>query len=120
MTFLKNMVLTCVALTAMCGSQWIFAHAGGHDEVAEPTEQQILSTAARYVAKLIKDETPVAGSSIDKAWLTADTSTLHEKALRYYVVKFTKKGAAKPLFIKMDSRGLFVEANYDGNFDEGK
>ena len=107
-------------MLALHSTQLIFAHSSGHGEVeAAPTDEQVLATAARYVTKLVNEETVIDGKPVDNNWLNADAAVIHEKTLRHFIVKFTKENIEKALFIQMNSRGMFMGANYDGKFNKG-
>jgi len=109
-------VFSCIFF--LCSTQ-VYAHgSAGHG--THVTAKEVVDVATKYVLRLVKKKSLVAGKPLDDSWLTIPTSakSMAREAAWYYVVQIHHAHKNKTLYLLISKAGKLYRADYQGVFKE--
>jgi hypothetical protein len=115
----KNMISTLVLTLAMLISNAAYSGIGhSHSSDEPPTTEQVTAKATNDLFKLVDDKKTFEGQVLKSSWKTVESKKIHNKSVRYYSVAFTNVVESRTLYILLNAKGAYLDANFDGQFEQ--
>lgn len=115
----KKIISTLVLTSAMLISNAAYSGAGhSHSSVELPTTEQVITKATNDLIKLVDDKTAIEGQILKPSWKSVESKKMHYRSVRNYSISFTNTVESRTLYILLNAKGAYLDANFDGNFEQ--
>jgi hypothetical protein len=115
----KKIISTLVLTSAMLISNVAYSHSEhSNSSVEPPTTEQVITKATNDLIKLVDDKTAIEGQILKPSWKSVESKKMHYRSVRNYSISFTNTVESRTLYILLNAKGAYLDANFDGNFEQ--